>query len=87
MKPKKCKKGEILICVNFCSLRAFAFETIQKVEAKSLRQLEGMLNSTITKSNSIVKENVLKKILVLYDKEKAFKMVKQLGKLGTVFGI
>lgn len=73
--------------MNFCSLRAFAFETIQKVEAKSLRQLEGMLNSTITKSNSIVKENVLKKILVLYDKEKAFKMVKQLGKLGTVFGI
>ena len=83
----RLEKGEIPICVASCPLRAFDFGTLEEIERKygNLRQLEGMPDPDLTKPNFIVKENVPKKELIPYDKEKALELMQQRGELGTVF--
>lgn len=83
----RLEKGDKPLCVESCPLRAFDFGTVEEIESKygTSRQLEGMPDSSFTKPNFIVKENVPKKSLIPFDSDKAIQLMQQRGDLGIVF--
>ena len=79
--------GELPVCVSSCPLRAFDFGPVEEMEAKygTSRQLEGMPDPSMTGPNFIVSPAAPHRELISYDREKAIKLFRRRGDLGSVF--
>jgi len=83
----RLEKGELPVCVASCPVRALDFGPLEELEAKygSLKDLNGLPESSETNPSVVFKPERLREKLVPYDSEHALRLFAERGDLPPLY--